>query len=86
MHNQQDSAAELEKLAAELDPHGYATILTGGPLATLRVVNRHSPRRAEDIYTGDGWFCGADTGPMAPCDDIRAAAKSVARAVGGRGR
>jgi hypothetical protein len=83
MHDQQDSAADLEKLAAELDPHGYATILTGGPLATLRVVNRRVPGRAEDIHTGDGWFCGAG-GLMAPCDDLPAAAKAVAQAVGGR--
>ncbi len=82
MPDQQDSTAELEKLAAELDHRNYATIMTGGPLATLRVVNRNAPRLAEDIHAGDGWFCGAATGLIAPCNNIPAAAQAVARAIG----
>jgi hypothetical protein len=76
----------LEQLADELGSTGYATILTGGQAPTLRVVNRQAPRRAEDIHTGDGWFCGAAAGLIAPCTDIRAAARAVARSVGGPAR
>jgi hypothetical protein len=76
----------LERLAAGLDTREYATILTGGALATLRVVSRRAPGRAEDIHTGDGWFCGAAAGLLAPCRDIPAAALAVARAVSGRVR
>jgi hypothetical protein len=76
----------LEQLADELGSAGYATILTGGQAPTLRVVNRQAPRHAEDIHTGDGWFCGAAAGLMAPCGDIPAAAQAVARAVGGQVR
>jgi hypothetical protein len=76
----------LEQLAAGLSADDYATILTGGKVPTLRVVNRQAPRLVEDVHTGDGWFCGASAGLMAPCDDIAAAAQAVARAVGGQAR
>jgi hypothetical protein len=76
----------LEQLADELGSVGFATILTGGRAPTLRVVNRQAPRLAEDVHTGDGWFCGAAAGPIAPCTDIRAAARAVARSVGGQAR
>jgi hypothetical protein len=83
MQQQHNGTAELEKLAAELDSGEYATVMTSGPLATLRVINRRAPGLAEDIHTGDGWFCGAATGLIAPCRDIPTAAQAVARAVGG---
>jgi hypothetical protein len=80
-----DSTA-LEQLAGQLDSAGYATILTNGRAPTLRVVNRQAPRLAEDIHTGDGWYCGAAAGLMAPLDDLPAAVAAVTRAVGGRGQ
>lgn len=55
-----DTVTPLERLADELGSDKYATILTGGRLPTLRVVNRHEPSLAEDIHTSDGWFCGAE--------------------------
>lgn len=76
----------LEQLADQLGSAGFATILTGGRAPTLRVVNRQAPRLAEDVHTGDGWFCGASTGLIAPCDDIPAATEVVKRAVGGQVR
>ncbi|HEY3958294.1 MAG TPA: hypothetical protein VGM53_33425 [Streptosporangiaceae bacterium] len=76
----------LEQLADQLSHDGYATILTGGQAPTLRVVNRRAPGLAENIRTGDGWFCGAAGGLMAPCGDIPTAAQAVARMVGGRMR
>jgi hypothetical protein len=79
-----DTNTPLEQLADELGSDSYATILTGGPAPTLRVVNRQAPRLAEDIHTGDGWYCGAAAGPMAPVGDLPAAVAAVARAVGGR--
>lgn len=72
----------LEQLADQLGRNDYATILTGGPAPVLRVVNRREPGLAEDIHTGDGWFCGAAAGLLAPCGDITGAASAVARAVG----
>jgi hypothetical protein len=74
----------LEELAASLGSNSYATILTGGQAPTLRVVNRHQPRLAEDIHTGDGWYCGAAAGLIAPLSNIPAAVAAVTRAVGGR--
>ncbi len=76
----------LEQLAGQLGSAEFATILTGGRAPTLRVVNRRAPRLAEDVHTGDGWFCGASAGLLAPCDDITAAAEAVTRALGGRVR
>jgi hypothetical protein len=72
----------LEQLADELGSADFATILTGGQAPTLRVVNRQAPRLAEDIHTGDGWYCGAAAGLMAPVGDLPAAVAAVARAVG----
>lgn len=80
-----DSTA-LEQLAESLGNTGYATILTGGQAPTLRVVNRLAPRLAEDIHTGDGWYCGAAVGLIAPLGDIPAAVAAVTRAVGGQVR
>ena len=77
------STTALEQLADQLGG-GYATILTGGQAPTLRVINRQAPGLAEDIHTGDGWFCGAAAGLMAPLGDLPAAVAAVARAVGGR--
>lgn len=74
----------LEQLADELESGSYATILTAGQIPTLRVVNRRGYGRAEDIHTGDGWFCGAAAGLMAPLGDLPGAVAAVARAVGGR--
>ena len=74
----------LEQLAGQFGRAGFATILTGGRAPTLRVVNRRAPRLAEDVHTGDGWFCGASAGLLAPCDDIPAAAGAVAHALGGQ--
>jgi hypothetical protein len=48
------------------------------------VVNRQAPGLAEDIHTGDGWYCGAAAGLMAPMGDLPGAVAAVARAVGGR--
>jgi hypothetical protein len=76
----------LEQLADELGSAAYATILTGGQVPTLRVVNRQAPRLAEDIHAGDGWFRGAVAGPIAPCADIPAAARAIARALDGQAR
>jgi hypothetical protein len=76
-----DSSA-LEGLADELGSGSYATILTGGQAPVLRVVSRRQPRRAEDIHTAEGWYCGAATGLIAPLDDIPAAVTAVARAIG----
>jgi hypothetical protein len=76
----------LEQLADELGSADFATILTGGHAPMLRVVNRRAPEQVEDIHTGDGWFCGAVIGRMAPCGNIPAAAQAVARVVGGRVR
>src|SRR5579859_5333767 len=75
----------LEQLAGQLGSAEFATILTGGRAPTLRVVNRHAPRLAEDIHTGDGWYCGAAAGLMAPLGDLPAAVAAVARAVGRMG-
>ena len=72
----------LEQLADQLDSSGYATILTCGQAPILRVINRQAPRLAEDIHAGDGWFCGASAGLMAPLGDLPAAVAAVARAVG----
>jgi hypothetical protein len=83
MHDQHGSTL-LEQLADRLGSSSYATILTRSRVPTLRVVNRQAPGLAEDIHTGEGWFCGAAAGLMAPCADIPAAAQAVARAVGGR--
>jgi hypothetical protein len=81
-----DPITPLEQLADQLGSTSYATILTGGHAPTLRVVNRQAPRLAEDIHAGDGWYCGASAGLIAPLDDIPAAVAAVTRAVGGRAR
>jgi hypothetical protein len=78
------TGSALEQLADELDSADFATILTRGQAATLRVVNRRAPGQAEDIHMGDGWFCGLAIGRLAPCGNIPAAAQAVARVVGGR--
>lgn len=80
------ASTPLEQLADQLGRAGFATILTGGRAPTLRVVNRQAPRLADDVHTGDGWFCGASAGPIAPCDDIPAAAEVVMHALGRQGR
>jgi hypothetical protein len=74
----------LERLADELGSGGYATILTRSPAPALRVVNRQAPTLTEDVSTDDGWFRGAATGLIAPCEDIPTAARAVARAVSGQ--
>ena len=99
MANAQDlaaGAAELEKLAAELDGQAYAvTLVTAqGRRPCLHITNRQAVQLSEFIYAapdGDGewWFWWSWSHRIAPCDDLAAAAAAVdrvLRTLGGRGR
>lgn len=83
MPSPDSTTAQLEQLANQLDRSHYTTIVTGGCAPTLRVINRHIPAIIEDIHTGDGWFRGDSAGPIAPCGNISAAARTVSRILGG---
>jgi hypothetical protein len=74
-------AAELEKLAAELDGRAYAVSLVtgGGRRPHLHITNRRAPVMTENIYSdGEAFFWGwAER--IAPVADLAAAAAAVDR-------
>ena len=80
VHEEEVDTALLERLAAELDPERYASaIMRQGRVPCLRVINRHAPQLAEDIYAGRGWFWWSWAERLAGCDDAASAAAKVAR-------
>jgi len=74
-------AAELEKLAAELDGQAYAvSLITGdGRRPHLHVTNRRATVLTENIYAADGWFWWGWAERIAAVENLAAAAADIAR-------
>ncbi len=84
MANAQDlaaGAAELEKLAAELDGQTYAVALvTGdGRRPCLHITNRRAEQLAEYVYSDGQHFWWGWAQQIAPVDDLTAAAAAIDR-------
>ncbi len=84
MANAQDlaaGAAELEKLAAELDGQAYAVALvTGeGRRPCLHITNRRAEQLAEYVYSDGESFWWGWAQQIAPVDDLAAAAAAIDR-------
>lgn len=83
----QDEQADLERLAAELKPHGCRTVLvTGeGRLPSLEVLNSRVPGLSGRVYASadDFWWGHAER--IAPRDCIPAAAQAIASFLAPRG-
>ncbi len=74
-------AAELEKLAAELDGQTYAVaLLTGdGKRPRLHISNRRAEQLAEYVYSDGESFWWGWAQPIAPVADLDAAAAAIDR-------
>jgi hypothetical protein len=68
-------AAELEKLAAELDGQSYAVSLVtgGGKRPHLHVTNRRATVLSENVYSDGEWFFWGWAERIAPIADLAAA-------------
>jgi hypothetical protein len=82
----QQGAAELKSLAAELDNQAYAVSLItgGGRRPYLAITDRRTTQRTEYIYAGpadDGavWFWWGWAQRIVPVADLAAAAAAVDR-------
>lgn len=84
----EDPAAALGRLAAELTARGYRTpVLTPhGRPPSLTVSNPAVPRMAETVMAEGGWFWWPWADRIGPVSDVRAAADRVARVLRADGR
>ena len=82
-HEQQ---TDLEKLAAELRPHGCKTILTASEnrLPYLDVFNPQAPLLSGRIYASADNFWWSHAEPIASRDNIPAAARAITRTLATR--
>jgi hypothetical protein len=74
-------AAELEKLAGELDSRRYAVSLVSaaGRRPHLHITNRNATVLTENIYVAEGWYWWGWAERIAPITDLTAAAAAIAR-------
>jgi len=74
-------AAELEKLAAELDGQTYAVALItgGGRRPCLHITNRRAEQLAEYVYSDGESFWWGWSQPIAPVADLAGAAAAIDR-------
>jgi hypothetical protein len=74
-------AAELEKLAAELDGQAYAVSLVtgGGRRPHLHVTNRGATVLSENVYSDGEWFFWGWAQRIAPIADLAGAAAAIDR-------
>jgi hypothetical protein len=84
MANAQDlaaGAAELEKLAAQLDGRAYAVaLITGeGRRPHLYISNRDACQLAEYVYSDGESFWWGWAQPIAPVSDLAVAAAAIDR-------
>ena len=79
----QDAQHDLEKLAAELGPRGFKTVLTArdGRLPCLDVLNPAAPVLTERIYAQADSFWWPWAQVIASRDHPAAAADAIARAL-----
>ncbi len=76
-----DSQAELEKLAAELAARGlWAQLITPpGRLPHLEVCDIGKPMPPERVYAQADWYFWPTAERIAACDDVMTAARTIAR-------
>src|SRR5260370_9545270 len=73
-------AAELEKLAAELDGQAYAlTLMSGHGRSHLHITNRRAPVLSERVYCEGDWFWWPWAERVAAVADLAGAVAAVDR-------
>jgi hypothetical protein len=75
---------DLERLATALGPHGCKTILVtrDGRLPYLDVLNAQAPALSGRIYASADHYWWSTAEPIAPRDQIPAAAQAITRTLG----
>lgn len=84
---EEDPAAALEKLAAELAARGYRTpsLSPHGRPPALTVTNPAASMLTETVMAEGGWFWWPWAERIAPVADVAAAAERVARVLRAEG-
>ena len=78
-----DATADLEKLAPELEARGLRTrlVVPEGRLPYLAVHAAGTPALGEKVYAQADWFFWPHAQRIAACDDLPAAADTIAQAL-----
>jgi hypothetical protein len=75
-----EGTANLDRLAAELDPGTFAAVIVrSGRSACLRISNRRASQLTEDVYAGRGFYWWSWAERIGGCDDPADAAAKVTR-------